>query len=250
MKVRYFLEFSYAGTNYHGWQIQPNAISVQEVMENALSILLKSKITLIAAGRTDTGVHARQMYAHFDSSLNAESQNQIVYQLNQFLPSDIVIHSIRQVKSDTHARFDALSRTYEYHISKGKVAFENNMHYQINQNLDFKQMNEAAQILLEYDDFECFSKSKTDVKTFFCDITYAKWTNSKKGYTFTITANRFLRNMVRAIVGTLIEIGLNKKKVEELHQIISFKKRSAAGYSVPAQGLFLTKIEYPNSIYL
>ena len=175
-------------------------------MENALGILLKSKITLIAAGRTDTGVHARQMYAHFDSSLNAESQNQIVYQLNQFLPSDIVIHSIRQVKSDTHARFDALSRTYEYHISKGKVAFENNLHYQINQNLDFKQMNDAAQILLEYDDFECFSKSKTDVKTFFCDITYAKWTNSKKGYTFTITANRFLRNMVRAIVGTLIEI--------------------------------------------
>jgi tRNA pseudouridine38-40 synthase len=212
VKVRYFLEFSYAGTNYHGWQSQPNAISVQEVMENALSILLKSKITLIAAGRTDTGVHARQMYAHFDSSLNAESQNQIVYQLNQFLPSDIVIHSIRQVKSDTHARFDALSRTYEYHISKGKVAFENNLHYQINQNLDFKQMNDAAQILLEYDDFECFSKSKTDVKTFFCDITYAKWTNSKKGYTFTITANRFLRNMVRAIVGTLIEIGLNKKK--------------------------------------
>ena len=139
--MRYFLEFSYAGTNYHGWQSQPNAISVQEVMENALSILLKSKITLIAAGRTDTGVHARQMYAHFDSSLNAESQNQIVYQLNQFLPSDIVIHSIRQVKSDTHARFDALSRTYEYHISKGKVAFENNLHYQINQNLDFKQMN-------------------------------------------------------------------------------------------------------------
>ena len=191
--MRYFLEFSYAGTNYHGWQSQPNAISVQEVMENALSILLKSKITLIAAGRTDTGVHARQMYAHFDSSLNAESQNQIVYQLNQFLPSDIVIHSIRQVKSDTHARFDALSRTYEYHISNGKVAFENNLHYQINQNLDFKQMNDAAQILLEYEDFECFSKSKTDVKTFFCDITYAKWTNSKKGYTFTITANRFLR---------------------------------------------------------
>ena len=156
----------------------PNALSrpctVQEVMENALSILLKSKITLIAAGRTDTGVHARQMYAHFDSILNAESQNQIVYQLNQFLPSDIVIHSIKQVKSDTHARFDALSRTYEYHISKGKVAFENNLHYQINQNLDFKQMNDAAQILLEYDDFECFSKSKTDVKTFFCDITYAK----------------------------------------------------------------------------
>ena len=248
--MRYFLKFSYAGTNYHGWQSQPNAISVQEVMENALSILLKSETTLIAAGRTDTGVHARQMFAHFDSNLNTELQKQIIYQLNQFLPSDIVVHSVRQVKSDTHARFDALSRTYEYNISKGKIAFENNLHYQINQNLDFKLMNVAAQILLKYNDFECFSKSKTDVKTFFCDITYAKWTNSEKGYTFKITSNRFLRNMVRAIVGTLIEIGLKKKKVEELHQIISIKKRSAAGYSVPAQGLFLTKIEYPKNIYL
>ena len=248
--TRYQLFIEYVGTNFRGWQIQKKGPTIQGLIQEKLTKLLKEKIILNGSGRTDTGVHARQMYAHFDSILNAESQNQIVYQLNQFLPSDIVIHSIKQVKSDTHARFDALSRTYEYHISKGKVAFENNLHYQINQNLDFKQMNDAAQILLEYDDFECFSKSKTDVKTFFCDITYAKWTNSKKGYTFTITANRFLRNMVRAIVGTLIEIGLNKKKVEELHQIISFKKRSAAGYSVPAQGLFLTKIEYPNSIYL
>ncbi len=248
--MRYFLEFSYAGTNYHGWQIQPNAISIQEVMENALSTLLKSPTTLLAAGRTDTGVHARQMFAHFDSNFNVEFQQKLVYQLNQFLPSDIVIHSLRQVKLDAHARFDALLRTYEYHISIKKVAFENDLHYQVNQTLDFDLMNAAAQILLEYQDFESFSKSKTDVKTFLCDISYAKWTNSEKGYIFTITANRFLRNMVRSIVGTLIEIGLKKKKLEKFHQIISVKKRSAAGFSVPAKGLFLTKIKYPDNIYI
>tara|TARA_B110000444_G_C18724986_1_gene540395 strand:- start:272 stop:1012 length:741 start_codon:yes stop_codon:yes gene_type:complete len=246
--VRYFLEFSYAGTNYHGWQSQPNAISVQGIMENVLTTILKSPTTLIAAGRTDTGVHARQMVAHFD--FDAESHEKLVYQFNQFLPFDIVVHSLKQVKLNAHARFDAISRTYEYHISSQKTAFENDLHYQVNQNLDFDLMNTAAQILLDYQDFECFSKSKTDVKTFFCHISHAEWTNSEKGYTFTIKANRFLRNMVRSIVGTLIEIGLEKKKVEELHQIISNKKRSGAGYSVPALGLFLTKIEYPDNIYL
>lgn len=248
--MRFFLEFSYAGTRYHGWQRQPNAVSVQEVMEKALSVLLKIPIALVAAGRTDTGVHARQMFAHFDAKITHEQQHKIVYQLNQFLPTDIVIHSIREVKPSMHARFDAVSRTYEYHIAKGKAAFENDLHYQINQSLDLKLMNAAAQLLLAYEDFECFSKSKSDVKTFLCNITYAQWTNTEKGYTFTITANRFLRNMVRAIVGTLIDIGLKKKSVEELHQIIASKKRSAAGYSVPAQGLFLTNIEYPNNIYL
>lgn len=249
--MRFFLEFSYAGTHYHGWQRQPNALSVQEVMEEALSTLLKKETPLIAAGRTDTGVHARQMFAHFDSNGKAgEEEQSLVYQLNQFLPNDLVIHSLRAVKTDAHARFDAISRTYEYHISKGKTAFENDLHYQINKPLDFELMNAAAQILLEYKDFECFSKSKTDVKTFFCNISYAQWTNSEKGYTFTITANRFLRNMVRAIVGTLMEIGLKKKTLEDLHQIIASKKRSEAGYSVPARGLFLTKIEYPNKIFL
>ena len=248
--MRFLLEFSYAGTNYHGWQSQPNAISVQGVMENALSTILKSPTSLVAAGRTDTGVHARQMFAHFDSTIKLELQDKLVYLLNQFLPSDIVIQSLKKVKSNTHARFDALSRTYEYHINIRKSAFQNDLHYQFNQKLDFNLMNTAAQILLEYEDFQCFSKSKTDVKTFLCDINYANWTNSEKGYIFTITANRFLRNMVRAIVGTLIEIGLKKKKVEELHQIILNKKRSDAGFSVPAKGLFLTKIQYPEDIYL
>ena len=248
--MRFFLEFSYAGTHYHGWQRQPNALSVQEVMEEALSTLLKKETPLVASGRTDTGVHARQMFAHFDSNGKVGEEQSLVYQLNQFLPNDLVIHSLRAVKTDAHARFDAISRTYEYHISKEKTAFENDLHYQINKPLDFELMNAAAQILLEYKDFECFSKSKTDVKTFFCNISYAQWTNSEKGYTFTITANRFLRNMVRAIVGTLMEIGLKKKTLEDLHQIIASKKRSEAGYSVPARGLFLTKIEYPNKIFL
>jgi tRNA pseudouridine38-40 synthase len=247
--VRYFLEFSYAGTNYHGWQRQPNALSVQEVLEKALSTLLKETTPLLAAGRTDTGVHARQMFAHFDGELSQQSFQQLVYQLNQFLPQDIVIHSLREVKADAHARFDALSRSYEYHIALGKTPFGNSMHYRINQALDLDAMNQAATILLEYEDFECFSKSRTDVKTFLCDISYAHWGKTKNGYIFTITANRFLRNMVRAIVGTLIEIGLKKKEIEDLNDIIKSKSRSKAGFSVPAQGLFLTRIDYPISIY-
>ena len=248
--MRFFLEFSYTGTHYHGWQRQPNALSVQEVMENALGTLLKTPTPLVAAGRTDTGVHARQMIAHFDGDLAGAANQHFVYQLNQFLPQDIAIQSLQEVQPDAHARFDALSRTYEYHITKEKTPFGNELQYLVKQPLDLEAMNEGAALLLEYEDFECFSKSHTDVKTFLCKISHATWTNSEKGYTFTITANRFLRNMVRAIVGTLVEIGLKKKKVEDLHQIIKNKNRSEAGYSVPAQGLFLTRIEYPKNIYL
>ena len=248
--MRFFLEFSYTGTHYHGWQRQPNALSVQEVMENALGTLLKTPTPLVAAGRTDTGVHARQMIAHFDGDLAGAANQHFVYQLNQFLPQDIAIQSLQEVQPGAHARFDALSRTYEYHITKEKTPFGNELQYLVKQPLDLEAMNEGAALLLEYEDFECFSKSHTDVKTFLCKISHATWTNSEKGYTFTITANRFLRNMVRAIVGTLVEIGLKKKKVEDLHQIIKNKNRSEAGYSVPAQGLFLTRIEYPKNIYL
>jgi len=248
--VRFFLEFSYAGTNYHGWQRQPNAISVQEVMEGALGTLLKQPTPLLAAGRTDTGVHARQMVAHFDSTLHVDQRSSLVYQLNQFLPPDVVIHQIHPVKDHAHARFDALSRSYEYHIVEGKTAFGNELHYRINQTLDLEVMNEAAQLLLQYEDFECFSKSKTDVKTFLCNIHQARWSRTEKGYIFTISANRFLRNMVRAIVGTLLEIGLKKKAIADLDRIIRSKKRSEAGYSVPAQGLFLTAITYPEDIFI
>ena len=247
--MRYFIEFSYAGTNYHGWQRQPNALSVQQVMEEAVCILQKQVCPLVAAGRTDTGVHARQMVAHSDVETLVEDCQQWVYRINQYLPQDIAVHSLRHMQDTAHARFDALSRTYEYHIKRFKTPFENELHYCFYQRLDLAQMNLATQVLLEYEDFECFSKSNSDVKTFFCKITQAQWKKTKKGYIFTITANRFLRNMVRAIVGTLIEIGLGKKNVEDLHKIIKSKNRSSAGYSVPAQGLFLTHIDYPKSLY-
>jgi tRNA pseudouridine38-40 synthase len=245
---RFFLEFSYAGTAYHGWQRQPNALSVQEVMEEALALLLKQQTPLTAAGRTDTGVHAKQMFAHFDA--DTTDLEQLIFRLNQFLPNDIAVIRIREVKPRAHARFDALSRTYEYHLNNFKSPFVQDMSYGLYQPLDVEQMNKAASILLEYEDFECFSKAHTDVKTFLCTISKAVWEKSETGLVFTITANRFLRNMVRAIVGTLIEIGLGKKNIQEMHTVIESKNRSLAGYSVPAEGLFLTHIEYPNSIYL
>ena len=245
---RFFLEFSYAGTAYHGWQRQPNALSVQEVMEEALARLLKQQTPLTAAGRTDTGVHAKQMFAHFDT--DTTDLEQLIFRLNQFLPNDIAVIRIREVKPRAHARFDALSRTYEYHLNNFKSPFVQGMSYGLYQPLDVEQMNKAASILLEYEDFECFSKAHTDVKTFLCTISKAVWEKSETGLVFTITANRFLRNMVRAIVGTLIEIGLGKKNIQEMHTVIESKNRSLAGYSVPAEGLFLTHIEYPNSIYL
>ena len=247
---RYFLEFHYTGKSYHGWQRQPNAISVQEVMEEALKTLLKKTIPLIAAGRTDTGVHAKQMFAHFDLVISEKELKQLIFRLNQFLPQDIAIKSIRTVKSEAHARFDALSRTYEYHLTNTKSPFKQGFSYSLHKPLDLQAMNNAASTLLEYKDFECFSKSNTDVKTFLCDIAKAEWKKNGSELVFTITANRFLRNMVRAIVGTLIEVGLGKKKSEQIHQIIQSKNRSLAGYSVPAEGLFLTRINYPNSIYL
>lgn len=247
---RFFIEFSYAGTAYHGWQRQPNAESIQAYMEEAFSTLLKQQIPITAAGRTDAGVHAKLMVAHFDAAISADSYNQLVFRLNQYLPHDIAIHKIYAVKADAHARFDALSRTYEYHLTTTKSPFSEGRSYSLYQPLDFELMNKAAALLLEYKDFECFSKAHTDVKTFLCEITYAQWTLSKTEAIFTISANRFLRNMVRAIVGTLIEIGLKKKNINELHQIIQSKNRSLAGYSVPAEGLYLTQINYPKSVYL
>jgi tRNA pseudouridine38-40 synthase len=247
---RYFLEFSYAGMAYHGWQRQPNAVSVQEVMEKAFNTLLKQDVPLTAAGRTDTGVHARQMFAHFDGVISKTKQDQFVFRLNQLLPKDIAIQSMHEVQPKAHARFDALSRTYEYHINNVKTPFKQGLSYSLYQPLDLKAMNTAASILLKYDDFECFSKSNTDVKTFLCKITHAEWIKKGDQLIFTIRANRFLRNMVRAIVGTLIEVGLAKKNIDHIHQIIQSKNRSLAGYSVPAEGLFLTQIDYPNSIYL
>ena len=243
--MRYFIHFSYNGSFYHGWQRQPNAITVQEEMENGFSRILQSTIILTASGRTDTGVHAKHMVAHFDFE-KALPEN-FCFALNQYFPAAIAVYSIHEVPADAHARFDALSRTYQYHICFKKDPFYYPYHYYLKGNLNINRMNKAAATLLTYEDFECFSKVHTDVKTFLCKIEYAHWESDRNQLTFTIKANRFLRNMVRAIVGTLIEIGQEKRTLESLHQTIISKDRSEAGYSVPAHALFLTDITYPKT---
>ncbi|WP_370001100.1 tRNA pseudouridine(38-40) synthase TruA [Winogradskyella sp.] len=245
--MRYFLEFSYNGKAYHGWQNQPNAISVQEVLEKALSTILQDDISIVGAGRTDAGVHASQMFAHFDFEDNFEPTN-LIYKLNSYLPKDIAIHDIFKTTSEAHARFNAMSRTYHYKISTSKNVFEYDFMYQVLQPLNIDAMNKACEILLEYKDFQCFSKSNTDVKTYYCDVKEAFWSKKNDQLLFTITANRFLRNMVRAIVGTMVNIGLGKIDPNDLHDIIASKKRSEAGFSVPAHGLYLVEIVYPEEI--
>jgi len=246
--LRYFLSFSYNGAAYHGWQIQPNAISVQEVLEKALSTLLRSTIEVVGAGRTDTGVHARQMYAHFDT-LQSFDSSKLVFRLNSFLPKDIAIKDIKKVSSEAHARFDATQRTYEYWVVQEKDPFLDSGAHGIYRELDVSAMNEAATLLMEYKDFACFSKSNTDVKTFICDVREAFWKKNTEKLVFTISADRFLRNMVRAIVGTLLEVGIRKREPEQIREIIASKDRSKAGASVPAKGLYLTKVVYPETIF-
>lgn len=246
-KLRYFIELSYNGSAYHGWQNQPKAISVQEVIEKALSLLLKETVSIMGAGRTDTGVHAKQMFAHFDTEVVIDATD-LVFKLNSFLPKDIAIHNIFKVKDEAHVRFDALSRTYLYRITLQKNVFTFDNVYYVKQNLDVEKMKEASKILFEYKDFQCFSKVNTNVKTYYCDIMQAKWFFENNELHFIIKADRFLRNMVRAIVGTMVQIGLGKLQVDDLHTIIKSKNRSEAGFSVPAHALYLTKIEYPNTL--
>ena len=246
--MRFFIALSYHGAAYHGWQKQPNAVTVQDTIEKALSILLKHQISVTGAGRTDTGVHAHQMFAHFDCYKSFDA-NQLVYKLNSFLPKDISIEKILMVNDNAHARFDAIRRTYIYNIVTKKDVFVNDLAYTFKSPLNLDLMNKAGEILLTYSDFQCFSKSNTDVKTYICDIKKAYWTREQHKLTFEITADRFLRNMVRAIVGTMINVGLKKTSIEELHQLIKSKNRCRAGYSVPAKGLSLTEIIYPNYIY-
>ena len=245
--MRYFIELSYNGSAYHGWQIQPSAISVQEVIEKSLSTLLKESVSIMGAGRTDTGVHASQMFAHFDTESTFNIPD-LVFKLNSFLPKDIAIHTIFKVKPDAHTRFNAVSRTYLYRITLHKNVFTNDNVYYVKQNLDVDKMNIASKILLEYKDFQCFSKSNTDVKTYNCNIIKAEWVRKNDELQFIIQADRFLRNMVRAIVGTMINIGLGKINIDDLHAIIKSKNRSEAGFSVPAHALYLTKIEYPEDL--
>lgn len=247
--MRYFIELSYNGTAYHGWQIQPNAVTVQEVLESALSTILNEKITVMGAGRTDAGVHAKQMFAHFNT-LAALVEAKLVYKLNTFLPFDIAVTDIFKVKPEAHARFDAISRSYIYRIGYKKNVFTHRNAYVLRQKLDLKAMNTAGKILLEYKDFQCFSKTQTDVKTFNCDITNANWILNDEELQFMITADRFLRNMVRAIVGTMINVGVGKISIKDFHAIIHSKNRCSAGYSVPAHGLYLSKVLYPKTIKL
>ena len=247
--MRYFIELAYNGTSYHGWQMQPNAVSVQEVLEKTLSTLVREEIKVVGAGRTDAGVHARQLFAHFDVAEAIEVEK-TVYKLNSFLPKDISIQGIRNVADEAHARFHATSREYEYLITLRKDPFQQDLAYQINLKPDVALMNKAAEILLLYSDFQCFSRSNTDVKTYLCRVTKAVW--EMEGFTlkFTITADRFLRNMVRAIVGTLLDVGFGKITLDQVHEIIKSKDRSNAGASAPAHGLYLTKVCYPHTIFV
>ena len=240
---RYFITFSYDGTSYHGWQIQPHSISVQEELHKALSTLLRHPIEVVGAGRTDTGVHARKMVAHFDfSEIDCE---QVVYKLNKILPKDIAVQRIEQVDGDMHARFSAKSRTYHYFVHLDKNPFNRAYSWQVYGQLDFGLMNKAANVLMEYEDFTSFSKSNTDTKTNNCIITYARWAMVEDGkWRFTITANRFLRNMVRAIVGTLVDVGRGKISIEQMRHIIEAKDRCQAGDSVPGNALFLVDVMY------
>ena len=242
--MRYLLELSFNGTNYHGWQIQPNSITVQEVIEKALSVLLKQKIEVFGAGRTDAGVHATYFCLHFDFSNSIDDQKDFVFKLNSYLKLDISVINVYHVADNFHARFDALTRTYHYKLTTKKNPFLKDHAYYLRKNLDFPKMNLAALKLFNYTNFKCFSKSNTDVKTYNCTIKKAVWVFRDNCWIFEISANRFLRNMVRAIVGTLIEIGEGKKEIEYLDYVIKNQKRELAGYSVPAHGLYLVDILY------
>jgi len=249
--MRLFIHFQYDGTNYHGWQIQPNGNTVQEELQKALSVILREPIEVVGAGRTDTGVHARHMVAHFDLETTvsetsvSEYSNQLAYKLNRLLPRDISVLRIEQVADDLHARFSATSRKYHYYISTRKDAFARHYSWQIHWQLDFNKMNEAARMLVGEKDFASFCKVGSDVKTTMCNLTQAQWVkDSETNWHFEIAANRFLRNMVRAVVGTLIEVGRGRMTLEQFQAVLSKKSRSAAGESVPANGLFLEEVKY------
>ena len=247
--MRYFIEIVYKGTDFHGWQIQPNAISIQEIIQKGLKTLIGEKIDIVGAGRTDAGVHAHQIFAHFNTSY-ITNEKDFAYRLNAIIPTSIYIKNITKVTDKAHARFDAISRSYEYHIHLVNNPFLIETTWQIpRRDFDVKLMNKAAELLLKHTNFKAFSKSKTDVKTYECTVSRAEWIQNKNQLIFYITANRFLRNMVRAIVGSLLDVGSGKTSLEDFEKIIINKDRSQAGVSVPAKGLFLTRVVYPNSIF-
>lgn len=241
---RFFLEIQYFGANYHGWQIQENANTVQAEVNNALSTFLQEEINVLGCGRTDTGVHAKNYYAHFETEKSIDPEF-LAYKLNCILPKDIACSDVILVQDDQHARFSATSRTYEYWLIHTKNPFYTDFAYFHPTQLNIELMNKSAELLIQKTDFSCFSKSNTDTLTNNCDVSFAEWKYNGDILVFTITADRFLRNMVRAIVGTLIEVGLEKISVNDVNKIIASKNRSNAGTSVPANGLYLTEVKYP-----
>lgn len=249
MKKRYFIEIAYHGMAYHGWQIQNNAVSVQEMLNKALHTLLRDpEMETIGAGRTDTGVHAKELYAHFDAAAEGILLDpaKFIHAINGLLPYDIAVKRLIPVSADAHARFDATKRSYEYHVHFQKDPFLHNYSMYSRDKPALEKMNAAAKFLLGKQDFSCFSKSNTQVFTNNCTITRAEWVEDKDGrYIFHISADRFLRNMVRAIVGTLLEIGIKNKDIHFMEEVIASKSRCKAGTSVPAQGLYLTEVAYP-----
>jgi len=249
-KQRYFIELSYDGTNYHGWQTQPNAVAVQEILDKSLSTVLRQPIETLGCGRTDTGVHAKEFFAHFDfesmdhGPWTMDETSTILRSLNSILPKDIAIKSIFPVAPEAHARFDATLRSYEYHIHFNKDPFKNGYSWELRDKPDVDLMNKASAIIMEYTDFSCFSKSNTQVKTNNCKISKAEWLINNDSIMFQISADRFLRNMVRAIVGTLIMVGRKEIEPEAVRAIVESKNRSNAGMSVPPGGLYLTEVKY------
>lgn len=247
---RYLIWLSFDGATFCGWQVQPNGNTVQQTLNDALGTLLRIPVETVGAGRTDTGVHAKRYAAHFDLPQDiVPHPEQLVYKLNRLLPSSIAVQKIVSVSADFHARYSAANRTYHYKIHTQKDPFLNNWSWFIDRPLDLQSMQKAALLLLAYNDFQCFSRSHTDVKNYLCNIQHAEWSINHHIISFEITANRFLRNMVRAIVGTLVEVGLGKKSVDDFEKIILSKDRKMAGYSAPAHGLYLADIEYPESYF-
>ena len=248
---RYFLYLAYNGANYHGWQIQPNASSVQQTLEEALSMILRQPIEVVGAGRTDAGVHASGMIAHFDVHNALENLPQWVEKLNRVLPKDIAIHDLRPVTQEAHARFSATSRMYKYYVTTAKDPYMGHLRCKVHGTYDIEKMNEAARVLFDYIDFTSFSRLHTDVKTNNCQIMQAYWEQtSPTDLVFTIQADRFLRNMVRAIVGTLLQIGRGKLTLADFRHIIEQKDRCKAGDSAVGQALFLVDVTYPDDCFI
>jgi tRNA pseudouridine38-40 synthase len=251
VKTRYFIFLSYNGTSYHGWQLQPNSVTVQKIIDNALSVVLGEDISTTGAGRTDTGVHALLFCAHFDSlSPDLAQKGNLVYRLNRFLPDDISVNSIRKVLPEANARYSAISRTYKYYISRVKDPFFNRSSWFLHGEMNIPAMNAACQVLFRHSDFTSFSKLHSGSKTNICKIYEARWEPEENRLVFTIKADRFLRNMVRAITGTMVDIGFGKLDPEGFERIITDMDRGSAGTSAPARGLFLFDIEYSPEIFI